>query len=50
MIFSFILCVGIQSGEAEGGVSPEVWAFLLTGGDKLPKEDVFPNPAPAWLR
>ena len=48
MIFSFILCVGIQQGE--GKVNNDVWSFLLTGGDKLQKESLFPNPAPKWLR
>ena len=48
MIFSFILCVGLQ--QSEGKVNADVWAFLLTGGSKLPKESLFPNPAPQWLR
>ena len=48
MIFSFILCVGLQ--QSEGKVNTGVWAFLLTGGSKLPKESLFPNPAPQWLR
>ena len=48
MIFSFILCVGLQ--QSEGKVNADVWAFLLTGGSKLPKESLFPNPAPRWLR
>ena len=48
MIFSFILCVGIKAGEGE--VNTEVWSFLLTGGAPLAREDVFPNPAPHWIR
>ena len=48
MIFSFILCVGIKAGEGE--VNTDVWSFLLTGGAPLAREDVFPNPAPHWIR
>uniref|UniRef100_UPI00398E963E dynein axonemal heavy chain 3-like n=1 Tax=Pristiophorus japonicus TaxID=55135 RepID=UPI00398E963E len=46
MLFSFLLCVGIQ--RSRNLVNDDEWRFLLTGGVAL--EVPFLNPAPAWVK
>ncbi|XP_078090943.1 dynein axonemal heavy chain 3-like [Mustelus asterias] len=46
MLFSFLLCVGIQ--RSLNLVDDDEWRFLLTGGVAL--EIPFVNPAPTWLK
>ncbi|GCB81753.1 hypothetical protein scyTo_0022230 [Scyliorhinus torazame] len=46
MLFSFLLCVGIQ--RSLNLVNDDEWCFLLTGGVAL--EIPFVNPAPTWVK
>ncbi|XP_067915582.1 dynein axonemal heavy chain 3-like [Heterodontus francisci] len=46
MLFSFLLCVGIQ--KSQNLVNDDEWRFLLTGGVAL--EIPFVNPAPTWVK
>ncbi|XP_067861511.1 dynein axonemal heavy chain 3-like [Heptranchias perlo] len=46
MLFSFLLCVGIQ--RSRNLVNDDEWRFLLTGGVAL--EIPFVNPAPTWVK
>ncbi|XP_078409866.1 dynein axonemal heavy chain 3-like [Cetorhinus maximus] len=46
MLFSFLLCVGIQ--RSLNLVNDDEWCFLLTGGVAL--EVPFVNPAPTWVK
>ncbi|XP_078276213.1 dynein axonemal heavy chain 3-like [Rhinoraja longicauda] len=46
MLFSFLLCVGIQRNR--NLIHEDEWRFLLTGGVAL--DIPFVNPAPSWLK
>ncbi|XP_032895202.1 dynein heavy chain 3, axonemal-like [Amblyraja radiata] len=46
MLFSFLLCVGIQ--RSRNLINEDEWRFLLTGGVAL--DIPFVNPAPTWVK